>query len=172
MPVFLRHIALCVLVLGLLLGYTTRSAAQAAPGAEDREQVISANPFGLLLDVFNAEYERRVTPGSTAGVGGSFYLREDQENYFNLDGFWRFYPSGRAFHDWAFGLKAGVTNVPGSGSFFGAGFDVNRSWILGANDNFYVGVGFGLKRLYGPGVGDLDLRLIPTLRIVNVGVAF
>jgi hypothetical protein len=119
--------------------------------------VISANPFGLILQIFNAEFERAVTGSSTAGVGGSSYFRdgEGEEDYINFDAFWRYYPGGRPFQGWSFGAKLGVTNVPDEGSFFGYGFDLNRSWLLGARNNFYVGVGFGLKRLVGsagPGI--------------------
>jgi hypothetical protein len=73
---------------------------------------------------------------------------------------------------WAFGAKAGITNVADSGSFFGVGFDANHSWLLGENENFYVGVGFGLKRLFGAGEEDFDLEIIPTIRVVNIGIAF
>ena len=58
------------------------------------------------------------------------------------------------------------------GTFFGAGFDVNRSWVLGKNDNFYVGIGFGLKRMYVSSDTSFDLEYIPTLRIINVGYVF
>jgi hypothetical protein len=168
---FSRRSTLAFVIASLLVCGSLRQASAQEAVEVEREQVISANPFGLLFGLFNAEYERRITEGSTAGLGGSFYLGGD-EDYFNVDTFWRFYPSGRAFEDWAFGAKVGVTSVPGSGSFFGLGFDVNRSWILGANDNFYVGVGIGLKRLFGPGAGDLGLQVIPTIRLVNVGFAF
>jgi len=133
------------------------------------QNVVSANPFGLLLELFNAEYERVVTASSTAGIGGSTFNRDDSR-YVNADVFWRFYPTGRPLDGWAFGAKVGLTTVD-AGTYFGYGFDTNRSWLLGANDNFYVGIGFGLKRL----VGDIDefgLRFIPTFRIVNVGFAF
>jgi hypothetical protein len=147
---------------------TARAQENAAPPTT--RQVVSANPFGLLLEFFNAEYERTVSQSSTGGFGGSFFSSGD-DDYFNADAFWRFYPSGVPLDGWAFGVKAGVTNV-GDGTFFGAGFDVNRSWLLGVNDNFYVGIGFGLKRLVGAGDADLGLEVIPTLRIVNVGIAF
>jgi hypothetical protein len=141
------------------------------------DQVISANPFGLILLWFNAEYERGVSDNSTLGVGGSLISAEDDETeedeeYLNADLFWRFYPGGNVYDGWAFGAKAGLTRIADEGSFFGFGFDVNRSWLLGANDNFYVGVGFGLKRLVGTGDRDLELEVIPTVRLVNIGIAF
>ena len=124
-----------------------------------RKNVISANPFGLLLEFFNAEYERVVSESSTVGIGGSTFSTDDDElggdeRYVNADVFYRFYPSGRPIDGWAFGAKAGITDVTDAGTYFGFGFDVNRSWLLGKRDNFYVGVGFGLKRLVG--VDDTD----------------
>lgn len=150
------------------LGFASPVAAQqAAP----HQQVISANPFGLLLEVFNAEYERVITPYSTAGVGGS-YIGGGEEEYLNADAFWRYYPQGRPLQGWAFGGKLGLTNVPDFGTYLGYGFDLNHSWLLGAQDNFYVGVGFGLKRLIGAGDENFGLEIIPTIRLVNIGIAF
>jgi hypothetical protein len=143
-------------------------AAQGTDG--EPRQVISANPFGLLLEFFNAEYERAVTPSSTAGIGGSTFSADD-DTYINADAFWRYYPQGDALDGWAFGVKLGVTSVDDA-SYFGYGFDVNRSWVLGASNNFYVGIGVGLKRLVGGDGEDFDLEYIPTIRIVNVGIAF
>jgi hypothetical protein len=95
------------------LGTVGTIAAQpvAAQATQPLQQVISANPFGLLLD---------------------------------------------------------------SGTYFGFGFDTNWSWLLGKNDNFYVGIGFGLKRLLGTPEDDdsFDLETLPTIRIINVGFAF
>ncbi|CAN5603036.1 hypothetical protein BH23GEM10_BH23GEM10_12910 [soil metagenome] len=147
-------------------------AVEAQQPTQQYQQAISANPFGLLLEFFNAEYERVMTEASTAGVGGSF-VSIDGDNYVNADVFFRFYPQGIPLSGWAFGAKVGLTRVPDHGTFFGAGFDVNRSWLLGKNDNFYVGTGFGLKRLFGTGDdAGFDVRFVPTIRIVNVGFAF
>lgn len=118
------------------------SAQQAQ--TQQYQQAISANPFGLLLELFNAEYERVVTQSSTAGIGGSTFSNDEDGRYVNADVFWRFYPQGTPLDGWAFGAKVGLTSVESS-TYFGYGFDANRSWLLGANNNFYVGIGFGLK---------------------------
>lgn len=131
-------------------------------------QVVSANPFGLAIDLFNVEYERRVGRSVSAGVGGSFF--SDDEDYLNADVFVRYYPGARPLAGFAFGIKAGMTNVD-DGAYFGVGFDINWSWTLGKGDHFYLGTGFGLKRLFGTGDADL-LQVLPTFRILNVGVAF
>lgn len=135
-----------------------------------RIQVISANPFGLLLEFFNAEYERVVSPSSTLGFGGSTFSSDD-DRYVNADVFWRYYPSGSPLDGWAFGAKLGMTAVDDT-EYVGYGFDVNRSWVLGEQQNFYVGVGLGLKRLLGASDDDLGLTFIPTIRLVNIGIVF
>jgi hypothetical protein len=162
------------LLVALALVPTGGAQAQTPGGQEERpqwENVISANPFGILLELFNAEYERVISQSSTVGFGGS-YFSDDDDSYLNADLFWRFYMQERPLEGWAFGAKAGLTNVPDSGTYFGFGFDLNRSWLMGQNDNFYIGAGFGLKRLLGADREDFDLRFIPTIRIINVGIAF
>ena len=165
--------------------------------AQQREEfqprnVISANPFGILFAIFNAEYERVISPTTTIGFGGSTFKddswtnepepRVETDQYVNFDVFWRFYPGSnrtRTYNapvGWAFGAKMGITAVDG-GTYFGYGFDLNRSFVLGPDDNFYVGLGFGLKRLLGApqdeaGESTLGVSLIPTLRIANVGFIF
>lgn len=184
----MKKMARSLVVLGLFAFTGTAAAPAAAQQGHGYTQVVSANPFGLLLDRFNAEYERGITESTTIGIGGSLGTEEEENDtgetrentFFNGDVFWRFYPSGSWFEGWNFGIKVGVTKQEGTAFFgseeysttnFGYGFDANRSWLMGKNNNFYVGVGFGLKRL----VGDLPegaLEYIPTLRIVNVGIAF
>lgn len=160
-----RSLTIASLLLVLVL--PNGIAAQEEDGAD---QVVSANPFGLLLEFFNAEYERKAGDTSSFGVGGSFF-ENDNDDYVNLDVFWRYYPQAQVFDGWAFGAKLGLTHVD-EGTYGGFGFDVNRGWLLGADDNFYVGVGFGLKRLYGVDGDDFGLRYIPTIRLVNIGIAF
>ena len=87
----------------------------------------------------------------------------------NGDIFLRYYPGGRrALSGGSFGVKVGLTQIPDDGTFFGIGFDANRSWLFGTID-FYLGTGFGLKRLIG--TGEDQLKFIPTFRL-NVGAAF
>lgn len=84
--------------------------------------------------------------------------------------FWRFYPSGRPFEGFNFGVKVGLTSISTQGTYFGYGFDANRSWLMGPNENFYVGAGFGLKRIIG--AEDQFLKYVPTFRLINIGYAF
>lgn len=166
------------LVITMAALFVTVPASAQEP--QPRKNVISANPFGLLLEWFNAEYERVIGESSTIGIGGSTFkvndeesLTDEDERYVNADVFFRFYPSAVPLDGWAFGVKVGVTDVADAGTYAGFGFDVNRSWLLGKRDNFYVGIGFGLKRLVGVDDADaVDLEFVPTIRIINVGVAF
>ena len=128
-------------------------AQQAIPATR---QAISTNPFGFLVEWFNAEYERKVSESTTVGVGGSFFSTGD-DGYVNGDLLYRFYPSGTPLEGWAFGVKVGITKASDAETSFGFGFDTNWSWLLGRNDNFYVAAGVGLKRLFGTNDGGLGL---------------
>ena len=170
---------LVLVALAVVLQCSTPAGAQPQPGTSPAPlpaetttatpaNVVSANPFGLLVEFFNTEYERRVGRTVSAGVGGSTARFNDgDDRYVNGDVFLRYYPGGRALRGASFGVKLGLTQIPDDGSFFGIGFDANRSWLL--NDHFYLGTGFGLKRLIG--TNEYDLKFIPTFR-VNVGAAF
>lgn len=171
-----RGTVLCMCLAALTAASADRVLAQEP--TQQYDQAISANPFGLLLEWFNAEYERVIGETVTTGLGGS-YISGSDDRYVNGDVFLRYYPQGQPLQGWAFGAKAGLTSVRGlldgtseTDTYFGFGFDVNHSWLLGANDNFYVGVGLGLKRLFGLGDRDVDLAFFPTVRLVNIGFAF
>ncbi len=181
-------LVLATLILAALIALPSLAGAQSlVPPVPDQAshagvaQQISANPVGLLFDLFNIDYERRATDSVSFGVGGStsttevyeydgFYNESShRERYLNGDVYVRFYPSGRALNGLAFGVKVGLTQVPDQGSYFGYGFDVNKSSILG--EHFYFGYGMGLKRLVGVDKNNFELEYIPTLRL-NVGIGF
>ena len=164
----------------LAIGLTGAQLAHAQPATSPSPaHVVSANPFGLMLNWFNAEYEQRVSPSITVGAGGSFLSNNDVD-YVNSDAFLRYYPAGAALNGFALGAKAGLTRIDDScGAYcgrgntrtaFGIGVDTNYSRVVGKGQHLYVGAGFGLKRLFN--AGDSALKVIPTVRIVNVGVAF
>lgn len=197
----MTHYACGAIVLAVALLNPAVTAAQgptpAAPPTAP-SQVISANPFGLIIDFFNSEYEVRAATAITVGAGASSRRTttytydttpvplpnaaatgpvvwtvappvERRERYVNGDVFVRYYPSGEAFQGLSFGLKAGGTRIPNQGTYFGYGFDLNTSGML--NDHVYYGTGFGLKRLVGVDPRRVDLKYVPTLRL-NVGIGF
>jgi hypothetical protein len=201
-----RHRSLALAIAALLLSASHVSAQHwvlptgTSSSSPTTSQVISANPYGLLIELFNSEYEIRGSDYVTFGAGASTamvttydysatapapprtvdlngatfidatsYAVERRERYINGDIFVRYYPGGKAFNGYSFGVKAGLTRIPNHGSFLGVGFDANQSWML--NEHFYLGVGGGLKRLLGTDERAFDLKLIPTLR-ANIGIGF
>jgi hypothetical protein len=168
MHIDVRRLAIAISLCSILGAGAAHAQQQGQP---QYLNAISANPFGLLFELFNAEYERVMTESSTAGFGGSTFSSSDQR-YINADVFWRYYPSGQPMDGWAFGGKIGLTRLRDHGTYFGFGFDANRSWLLGKNNNFYVGIGFGLKRLVGVPENEDLLSFVPTFRLVNIGFAF
>jgi hypothetical protein len=177
-----KFASFAVAVVILIFGFSGPPLTAQQSTESVKQHVFSANPFGLLFQLFNAEYERVISETSTIGFGGSTLRIENEtydepdpitetDRYVNFDVFWRIYPSGNPLVGWAFGAKVGITSI-NDATHLGYGFDLNRSWVLGPNDNFYLGLGFGLKRLIGaPEEADL-LPLIPTIRIANVGFIF
>ena len=196
-----KSASFAVAVVVLIFGFSELPLNAQQSTESGKQQVFSANPFGLILELFNAEYERVISGTSTIGFGGSTLKNDhdiypeppiigtdefgfpiydwanepdpitETDRYINFDVFWRFYPSGNPLVGWAFGAKLGITSVNDQ-THLGYGFDLNRSWLLGPEENFYVGLGFGLKRLIGTTEADDLIPVIPTIRIANVGFIF
>jgi hypothetical protein len=158
------------------VSWPTVTQAQAPGGrAPLPRQVVSANPFGLMFGWFNVEFERALTPSSTWGASASWFsLDADAFDYVNANAIARYYPSGAALRGFYLGGRGGVYRVSdaaASAVFFGAGFELGYTWLLGAREHVGISLGAGATRLFG---GELDgaTLTIPTLRLVNVGIAF
>jgi len=173
---FLSRAAIVAAVSAASIMSAAPAAAQAQEGtkaAVPHEQIISANPFGLVLRWWNVEFERKITPSSTWGVSGSF-LGVDDVDFASLNGLWRYYPQGAALTGVYLGARVGVYRGSDAGeahSAFGAGFEIGYTWLLGARRNVGLSVGVGLTRLFSGGEEDWPGAL-PTVRLLNVGVAF
>jgi hypothetical protein len=170
----------------LLLAIMSATAPSALHAQDDVSRaagrnVVSANPFLLIATWFNAVYERVVSATSTVGVRLSTFSigvevgidGDDDADYFNGRAFWRYYPNG-APDGFFFGFDAGVTGLDESGdshTVMGAGFELGYNWLLGSRRNFYISLGAGADRLFGGDLGDAS-AVIPTIRIVNIGIAF
>lgn len=136
-------------------------------------QTISANPFGLMLQWFNAEYERKLTNTMTIGASGStFGLGDADLQRFNA--LFRYYPQGAALTGVFLGARGGVARVSDDGEnahAFATGVEIGYSWLLGSKRNVGLSIGAGVDRLFGGDLDDFDL-VWPTVRLVNVGIAF
>lgn len=139
------------------------------------DQVISANPFLLLWEFANVEYERKISPSGTVGVVGSTLSLDDGDaRYTSLNGFYRYYSQGAALTGFYLGGRLGFHKGSAEDEdvhAYGLGIDVGYSWLLGSNRNFFIGIGIGATRLFG---GDVDEGrvVIPSLRLLNIGFAF
>jgi hypothetical protein len=137
------------------------------------EQIISANPFGLMFEWWNVEFERKINAVSTWGVNAS-YLGPGETDYFSVGGLYRYYPQGAALNGVFLGGRAGIYRVSdhaASGESFGLGFEVGYAWLLGARRNVGLSLGIGVTRLFGNDIGDGSVA-VPTVRLLNLGIAF
>jgi hypothetical protein len=160
--------------LGMVLLFSSTVFAQEATRTPvSHNQTISANPFGLMVEWFNVEYERKLTNGATVGVSGSTTGWGDVD-LTNGNVFLRYYPQGAALTGFFLGGRTGVARASAldeDATGVVGGFELGYSWLLGSKRHVGVSIGAGVDRLF---FGDeLDMALIrPNIRLVNVGVAF
>jgi hypothetical protein len=169
---------LSAFVVAMLAVAAPASAQGTLPVPVPHDQTVSANPFGLVFGWFNAEYERKLTPAATWGVSGSMF-DFDLFEYRNANALVRYYPQGAALKGFFLGGRAGVYHVAhdddgvddDEATFFGAGFELGYTWLMGRNQRIGLSLGAGASRLFGSDLDDATLT-IPTIRLVNVGIAF
>jgi hypothetical protein len=137
------------------------------------DQTISANPFGLLLEWFNVEYERKLTNSmSIGGSASTFGFSGDRLQRYN--GLFRYYPQGAALTGVFLGARVGVARAVdqhADGHAFTTGLEIGYSWLFGSKRNVGLSIGAGLDRLYGGDLEDFDM-IWPNVRLVNLGIAF
>lgn len=156
------------------------------------QQVISANPLGLLFGYYNGEYERAISSTATVGVAGA-YFSVDNDALATIEAKFRYYPQARPLAGFSIGGSLGYGQVSDEADFdefivdsqvqqdddvtssaFTVGVELNYNWLVGRDRRFFIGTGIGARRLFG---GDVDNEsdipvVIPTLRLVNIGFAF
>lgn len=169
-----RNCMSCVVVALVVFAGSPALAQDGTRTPVPHNQVVSANPFGLMFEWFNADYERKINESSTWGVSSSFFSLGGEADYVNVQGAYRFYPQGAALSGFYLGGKGGLHSVGvdgAEGRFFGLGFELGYNWLLGAKKNVSIGMGAGATRLFGGALDGASLT-IPTVRLVNVGIAF
>ena len=190
---FLRSLAtIAVIAAPAALGAQAVPSPAGASMPTAKNQVISIQPLSAMLTVYAGEFERRVSPTMTLGVGATHFSGFDDDegddvNYTSGDVKLRYYPGAQAFQGFSFGAQVGYTRVSdetiidfatgeteehsAGGPTFGVALDY--SWLLGGSKAFYVGLGVGAKALFiDEDEFDEDVtRRYPTARI-SVGYAF
>jgi hypothetical protein len=171
------------LIMFLMVLCPVQANAQARGQEDARESdtpghVISGSPLLLLAGWFNAEYERKVAGNMTWGLAAGWQDLSD-DDYTSVSAFLRFYPQKSAYTGLYLGSRGGVHRVnealdgdAGGSSYtgFGLGIDIGYSWLLGPGDTFFLALGVGGTYIFRD-LGNAS-RTIPTLRILDVGIAF
>jgi hypothetical protein len=154
------------------------------------QQVISANPLGLLFGYFNGEYERAVGSTSTVGIAGAYFSPENDE-LATIEAKFRYYPQARPLSGFSIGASLGYGHLSDEEDFdefivdsgiqqddgltssaFIVGIELNYNWLVGRDRRFFIGTGIGARRLLGGDVESDIPVVIPTIRLVNIGFAF
>ena len=164
----------------LLLVPAAAHAQTATPVTPDSSnQVLSANPFGIVLKWFNVEYERKIGPAITLGGSASHFGDLDLSDATVM---LRWYPQQKPLDGLYLGLRAGAfgfksytydlrshrerdTVAPG------AGIELGYNWLLGPRQNVSVGTGLSMTRIARGGDSYYTPSVLPGIRL-NVGIAF
>ena len=183
----MRH-TLAAVLCAILVPVT--AIAQTTKPPVPHDQVLSVNPFGFIVQWFNAEYERKTSDSTTVGVSASHFVDAGQSNAAIL---LRWYPQQAALDGFYLGVRAGghrftthrydysapssPSNLPRAtyneqtSARAGVGFEIGHNWLLGPKQNASVGLGFGMTRLMGCGNSYEMPCVLPAFRL-NVGIAF
>ena len=160
--------AMCI---ALIAPSITAQEVEPTP-ADAHQQLITTNPFGPIFEWYNVEYERKIRHNASIGFTAS-YITPGNDSLGTANAIFRFYPKGTAFKGFYVGGRTGayrVNDFDDNGTFFGAGLELGYTWLMGARQNWYVGLGIGFTRIFG---GDLDgSAVIPQLRLINFGYSF
>jgi hypothetical protein len=136
--------------------------------------VVSANPFLLYYEWFDAEIERRVGRGGALGVAATQVTLDEDDRYRSVALLYRRYIQGEALEGFHLGPRLGVYRVDAGqeeGTFFGVGVELGYQWLVGVQKNFSVSMGVGASHLFGTDFDDASSK-VPAFRLLNVGWAF
>ncbi len=132
-----------------------------------RSNLISSNPFGLLFEWYQGEYERALSPAFSVAVAfAAFNLADDDVS--SIDGIVRYYPSGRAVRGFSIGGSVGYAGVEEEVcdnfdcgntieySAFTVGIRGDYVWLLGREQHLAVAAGLGAKRLISDNIDGIE----------------
>ena len=173
-----RYFFLVAVSIFLLVTLTTTGFAQESASGESvaYNQVMSANPFGLILvPWYNGEYERKATERTTIGLSGSRLPWGDGSGFYSFNMALRYYPNGNAFRGFYLGPRVGVFWVSQEGDDIGAdedqgphlglGFEMGYAWLVVSERRLSISIGGGATRVFNG-------EPIRVLRLVIMGWGF
>ena len=173
----MRH-TLSAALFVLLIPAAAFAQTAAPPPSVQFDQVLSANPLGVVIKWFNVEYERKLGPATTFGASASHFSELDLSNAALM---LRWYPQQSPLEGFYLGARAGAFGFKTYTYEFrsyreqnrvlpGAGVELGYNWLLGPKRNVSVGTGFGLTRIAGSDSYSVP-SVLPVFRL-NVGIAF
>jgi hypothetical protein len=174
----MRH-TLSAALFVLLIPAAAFAQTAAPPPAVQFDQVLSANPLGVVVKWFNVEYERKLGTATTFGGSVSHLGELDLSNAALL---LRWYPQQSPLEGFYLGARAGAFGFKTYTYDFrsyreenhvlpGAGVELGYNWLLGPKHNVSVGTGFGLTRIATGSDSYSVPSVLPGFRL-NVGIAF
>ena len=170
----MKRIRLAVTALAFV-AIASPALAQSVNGTRSglaRQNLISANPIGLLFEWYNAEFERAASPTVSLAAAASSYNFDDA-TYASVDGIVRYYPGARALKGFSIGASVGYIDIDededectfctdDSGSSATLGVRADYVWILGRDQHLTAAAGIGAKRLFN---NDLGTEGVPIGRL-------
>jgi hypothetical protein len=135
---------------------------------------VSANPFLLLYQWFDAEFEHRVGAQGAVALAATQVTMDQDDRYRSLALLYRRYLQGEALVGFHLGPRVGVYRVDAGeeeGTFFGFGVELGYQWLVGVQRNFSISMGVGATHLFGSDFDDASSK-VPAFRLLNVGWAF
>jgi hypothetical protein len=179
----MKLIRLSVALAATAIMFATTASAQAVGGDRagiPRQNLISANPIGLLFEWYNGEYERAISNTTSIALAAStFDFWDGNERYTTVDAIGRYYPQARALRGFSVGASLGFVDVSepdlcagfcedDSGTSATLGVRGDYVWIIGRDQSFAVATGIGAKRVLADNVGT---EFIPIGRL-SIGYAW
>ncbi len=177
-------LALSIVAIALM---STGGAAQDIPGMARppiliqqarrvpyRDNLISVNPIGVVLQYYSGQYEHALSPEFSLALNGSYFTpdyfdfndtNDSGPGYVSADLIARFYPNAEGLRGFSIGGKVGYARVgrldcvytySGGGyttscaraSARTIGVEGDYNWVLGASQHFGVQLGLGAKRYF------------------------
>src|SRR5713101_2155992 len=178
----MRHTLMAVVIIPALFPAAAQAQIGATKAPVPYQQVLSTNPFGLLFNWYNVEYEHRIGEATTLGFSASHVPDGEFANAALLA---RWYPERVALDGFYLGARAGAYGMkthtyqystppprpdannpthPTIQSYPtyreqttvvpGLGLEIGYNWLLGPKQNVTIGLGFGITRMLRSGDSD------------------